>query len=428
MAVRFHPSLDPLLTDIGEVRPHPDNARNGDVDAIAESMRQNGVYRPIIAQRSTGYVLAGNHQYAALMSMGSAKAAVVFVDVDKDEARRIMLADNRTADLGGYDDGLLLRILAETAQTDAGLLGTGYTDDDLDSLLARVNDPLHDIDRDAEVEAGKAAKPKRRSVPLDLIFSLTPGSPEANLGLRLGWQLGCISTNASTARRYYQQNPRAPRLTFMDNEWHGYDHAAHLAAVAEFRPRYATVRDFVTKEQAAEFDVEWYSVDDTLAMAESLAPHVDNVILIPKFDCLDRLPRTIGGARVVLGYSVQSSYGGTPLPLEAFRGWPVHLLGGSWTRQRAYLNLLGDDVVSLDNNHFYNISRYANVCLGDGTTTSLASVMGKDTVANGMLPALMLSMWNIAEAVRDEYGTPVDPIPTGHDSTDQPTEQEPTHE
>ena len=51
--------------------------------------------------------------YAAALSLGWDRIAAVTVDVAPVAGGlyRIMLADNRTADLGGYDDALLLDLL-----------------------------------------------------------------------------------------------------------------------------------------------------------------------------------------------------------------------------------------------------------------------------------------------------------------------------
>jgi hypothetical protein len=53
------------LVEVGELEPHPDNPREGNVDAIAESVEANGFSGAIVAQRSTGHVLAGNHRLLA---------------------------------------------------------------------------------------------------------------------------------------------------------------------------------------------------------------------------------------------------------------------------------------------------------------------------------------------------------------------------
>ena len=138
-AVRFHPTLEPLLVPIEEVGQYPGNPRNGDIEMIAESILVNGMYQPIVAQRSTGHILAGNHRYAALLSLGETRIPVVWVDVDDAEARRIALADNRTSDLARYDDALLLELLEALGNEETALLGTGYTPGDVEDLLRHLS-------------------------------------------------------------------------------------------------------------------------------------------------------------------------------------------------------------------------------------------------------------------------------------------------
>lgn len=133
--------LTSAMVDIDALRPHPRNARNGDVDAIMESLRVNGQYRPIVIA-ADGTILAGNHTYMAAMELDWTHIAAVRINVKPDsaEARRIMLADNRTADRGNYDNGLLLDLLTEMNDT-VGLIGTGYDNDDLTRLLDTLNPP-----------------------------------------------------------------------------------------------------------------------------------------------------------------------------------------------------------------------------------------------------------------------------------------------
>jgi hypothetical protein len=134
-------TLTDLLIAIDDVEPHPDNPRVGDVDEIAASLEANGLFRPLTVQRSTGYVLTGNHTWKAAKRLGWTEIAATYLDVDDEAARRIVLADNRTSDLGTYDDAALAELLRIVAQEDAGgLAGTGYGDDDLDDLLASLQE------------------------------------------------------------------------------------------------------------------------------------------------------------------------------------------------------------------------------------------------------------------------------------------------
>jgi hypothetical protein len=138
--VTFHPSLTELLIPIDSVRQHPDNPRNGDVEAIAESIEINGFIAPVIAQKDTGHILAGNHRYQALLSLGSQVIPVIWVDVDETAAKRYLLADNRTSDLGMYDNAILVDILSGLDEQDS-LLGTGYTKMDLHQLQTILDMP-----------------------------------------------------------------------------------------------------------------------------------------------------------------------------------------------------------------------------------------------------------------------------------------------
>jgi hypothetical protein len=305
--------------------PYPDNPRNGDIEAIIESIRVNGFFRPLVIS-SDNVVLAGNHAYMAAMELGMTEVPAFRVAVasGSPEATKIVLADNRTSDRARYDDASLLKLLREVEDD---LFGTAFTADDLAHLVHLSDGDLSGLVRTAEIETGRGMIPKKRVMPLRLIFSST-SSLDAAVAVSMGWRNGIISTSASAWARL-EERFRMPRCAFMDNDWHDYDHAQHLAGVRLVEPESCTTRDILTREQCDELGIVHYTLDETLDMAAELAEHVDDVILIPKFDCLDRLPRTIGTARVILGYSVETSYGGTQVPIEAFRGWPIRLLGGS---------------------------------------------------------------------------------------------------
>tara|TARA_R110002096_G_scaffold206880_1_gene393152 strand:+ start:1497 stop:2114 length:618 start_codon:yes stop_codon:yes gene_type:complete len=122
-------------TPTADLTLHPDNPRQGDIGAIIESIEANGWYGTLVAQCSTGHVLAGNHRLQAARHCGIDKVPVHWVDVDDKAGLRILLADNRTSDLATDDDDLLAELLAALVQTDDGLVGTGYDGDDLDTIL-----------------------------------------------------------------------------------------------------------------------------------------------------------------------------------------------------------------------------------------------------------------------------------------------------
>jgi hypothetical protein len=125
MGVHYHEAVLPYLVPIDTVKPWPDNPRSGDLAALKESIRKNGFYQPIVVQKTTGFVLAGNHRLQALQEMGATEVPVVIVDVDDIQAKRLALVDNRTSDLAFYDDQQLFKLLQDMVEQDS-LEGTGY--------------------------------------------------------------------------------------------------------------------------------------------------------------------------------------------------------------------------------------------------------------------------------------------------------------
>lgn len=123
-----------LAVQVSSLSPFPGNARRGNVEAIAESLMAHGQFRPIVVNSRTMQVLAGNHTLEAAISLGWSLIAAVMVDVDEADAKRILVADNRHADLGRYDDEALLAVLRQLPD----LKGTGFVPKDLDRLGARL--------------------------------------------------------------------------------------------------------------------------------------------------------------------------------------------------------------------------------------------------------------------------------------------------
>lgn len=128
-------------------------------------------------------------------------------------------------------------------------------------------------------------------------------------------------------------------LHFVDQEWENPDKDRYMGELKEYLPPIATVLDWERPEQLGE----------VLGWAEDAARFVEVVVIIPKvIGGISQLPRMIGGRPVRLGYSVPTRFSGTPVPAWEFRGWPVHLLGGSPQRQARLYHYF--NTVSVDGN------------------------------------------------------------------------------
>lgn len=127
-----------LLVPVGSVNRWPGNPRQGDVGAISESLRRFGQQKPVVVQASTMFVAAGNHMLDAAKSLGWSRIAANVSDLDDREAEAYLIADNRTAELGTYDEDALGAFLRKMA-AEGNLTGTGYDGDDVDEFLNRLS-------------------------------------------------------------------------------------------------------------------------------------------------------------------------------------------------------------------------------------------------------------------------------------------------
>lgn len=135
------PHIESTLIEYVEVstlQTHPNNAREGDIGAIITSIQQNGWFGTIVVQKSTRYILAGNHRFMAARQIGMTHVPVYWVDCDDQQALRILIADNRTSDIGRWDEEALKDILVGLDASDM-LLGSGYDQEDLAKLLGEEN-------------------------------------------------------------------------------------------------------------------------------------------------------------------------------------------------------------------------------------------------------------------------------------------------
>lgn len=125
-----------------------------------------GQYRPIVVNIGShaSYqmeILAGNHTYLAARKLGWESIQATTVDVDDDQAAQIVLADNRLADLGGYDD----RTLADLLQDVDSLDGIGWEKDDVDDLIAALEPERDDGEvEDVEVPENAPQRVKRGEI------------------------------------------------------------------------------------------------------------------------------------------------------------------------------------------------------------------------------------------------------------------------
>jgi len=174
---------------IAELTLHPRNPRRGDIARIAASINANGFYGTVMVQRSTGFVIYGNHRLEAARQVGLTTVPALWVEIDDDAAARILLADNATSDAATYDEAELAALLEALVATDLGLAGTGWDQAEMDELLAALDNgtgPESDASL-LDISAVGLGDPTHRPLRGD-VYRLGPVTH--NLGDEPGWTAG----------------------------------------------------------------------------------------------------------------------------------------------------------------------------------------------------------------------------------------------
>lgn len=167
-------------------------------------------------------------------------------------------------------------------------------------------------------------------IQLPLLFYCGSGgaSEYDAIAVNVGWLLGVRSCGKWKPRQHIQM---------LDNQWLGYNHEKHLAAVKQHKPLVATARDIEYPEQLPEI----------LEQATEISQYAGRVILIPKCS-------VVLDTKYWLGLPC-GKYAKTSNPAWYTEHF-THLLGGSpnvQMRLASYLN-----VVSLDSNYAANVARF----------------------------------------------------------------------
>ena len=141
---------------IGAIRPHPKNVRTHprkQQDRLVESIREFGFTSPILIDEGN-VILAGHARWQAAREAGLKVVPVIVIrGLSEAKKRAYVLADNKIAELAGYDRPALAAELEELsallAAEDLDLSLTGFDPAEIDSLFADLvdaeSDPADDL-------------------------------------------------------------------------------------------------------------------------------------------------------------------------------------------------------------------------------------------------------------------------------------------
>ena len=143
------------LVGIDEVKPDEHNARlhpERNLETTKTSLRVYGQRKPIVVNKRTGIIEAGNGLWQAAKDLGWEKIAVVYVDDDPATATGYAIMDNRSAELAEWDEEILSGLLEELKLEEFDLDLTGFDDGDLSIKEWKPKEDGQEFDENIETK------------------------------------------------------------------------------------------------------------------------------------------------------------------------------------------------------------------------------------------------------------------------------------
>ena len=134
--------MDVIELPLGQIIPYARNPRRNEkaVATVAASIAEFGWRQPIVVDESM-IILAGHTRLAAAQQLGLETAPVhVAKGLTETQARAFRIMDNRSGENAEWADDLLGLELGELLEADYDLGLTGFTDEELNNLLAGLDE------------------------------------------------------------------------------------------------------------------------------------------------------------------------------------------------------------------------------------------------------------------------------------------------
>lgn len=135
---------DYRVVDIDSLKLDPENAKEHDkhdLEEKMESLREFGFTRPLLVEKTSNIIRAGNGIYMAAKQLGYKQVPVIFVDFTGAKAKALGLSDNRLAENGKYNLDLFNLAIKEINDWNPNIewKAIGFDNTEIKLLLESMN-------------------------------------------------------------------------------------------------------------------------------------------------------------------------------------------------------------------------------------------------------------------------------------------------
>lgn len=152
------------IVDTATLVPNPKNPNqhpDAQIHLLGRIIRQTGWRQPITVSKRSGFIVKGHGRLSAAILESMKEVPVDYQNYTNEaEEYADLLADNRIAELAETDNKLLADIFADIDTGEIPMELTGYTEDEVESLVTALSEALHndlsepdDIPETPEAEA-----------------------------------------------------------------------------------------------------------------------------------------------------------------------------------------------------------------------------------------------------------------------------------
>ena len=135
------------VSDLKEYEKNSRTHSDDQVAKIAASVEEFGFTNPILIDESNGVIAGhGRLQAAKRINMGEVPC-IRLAHLSESQKRAYVIADNKIAESGGWDDEMLKMEIMELAQDDYDLKLTGFDEAGLDSILAISEEVMEAVEK-----------------------------------------------------------------------------------------------------------------------------------------------------------------------------------------------------------------------------------------------------------------------------------------
>lgn len=195
---------------LDQLHPWEGNPRlHGDLETLIDSFGEYGFTRPILAQRSSWRIVAGERAWKAAMQKGIAVVPVIFLDFSDIQADGYALMDNASAEQSSWDLPKLGLQIERLLEHGVDLKHTGFSE----QRLAYFAD---DANAERKTEGRKGSLADRFLIPP---FSILDGRQGYWSNRKQLWtDLGITSDDGRAADLTFESSSQPPAVYMLRNE------------------------------------------------------------------------------------------------------------------------------------------------------------------------------------------------------------------